>query len=698
MSFEYEALVGYLHVVGGRTISMAPPGALVEVAPKKAMRGRETDTFFALILPSGHTVAPTAFYERMAQRASELYFDSSSSVTAGIRHVVNTLNYNLLEHNQDPKTPTYEVNMLCAVLRGDDLIIGRVGGGVVLLNIGGQFISIPGNLHDDESLFDVPLGIQSILEANMSRYRIVTGTRLIFTDYNVADFAPEHIRSALQQPDIGMTLVAFKELARLHLTLLSVEFVPPETPAPLPVPEGQSTFDIVKNIRKTSDESKKQRKRISRTTIYLQHLRQGIATVARYIAEFLDLINRIINHYFNKSESNVSENKKWYSAPFTTGAAVLIPVIIVAVVVVFWLSSTGESEFEVCIQEANNLAQSAREVPSSNPDALLALWSTAITEAQRCETLRPDDLSAEGLIREGQEVVDAINQIERRELSLLDSLPGAVFTRILREGSDLYVLDSARNAVYHGIIADNGLSMQQRLEPILDMREGANVDGFAIGEIFDIAFSQSQNSIYALDTEGRLVVCTRRQKQGCVVQRLLRWEDWMTPVAINVWGSDDRLYILDPQMNQIWRYDRLGGTYGGVPTLYFAGQNQGSIGNAIDFAINRTGNVYVLREDGVMLQYNLGQIQDFRLGGFPEGQEPTTANSMYLDEDPLGQALYVTNRNLRTIYQMTQGGSHWATYRVFDETLFESLDGVVSNPAQELLYPISGNSIFILQQ
>jgi len=44
MPFELEALVGHLYVVNGRTISAPPPGALVEVSPRKAARGREADT------------------------------------------------------------------------------------------------------------------------------------------------------------------------------------------------------------------------------------------------------------------------------------------------------------------------------------------------------------------------------------------------------------------------------------------------------------------------------------------------------------------------------------------------------------------------------------------------------------------------------------------------------------------------------
>src|SRR5215207_233535 len=99
MPFEYEALVGHLYVVGGRAISMMPPGTLVEVAPRKAARGREADTFFAMILPSGEQIAPAAFYEQMCRVSAERYFASAGSVTSGLRSVFNSLNDDLYTHN-----------------------------------------------------------------------------------------------------------------------------------------------------------------------------------------------------------------------------------------------------------------------------------------------------------------------------------------------------------------------------------------------------------------------------------------------------------------------------------------------------------------------------------------------------------------------------------------------------------------------
>lgn len=729
MAFEYEALVGHLYVVGGRAVSVSPPGALVEVAPRKAARGRETDTFFALVLPCGDAIAPTAFYERMAQLAAERYFDSTGSVTAGIRQMYTLLNQNLLEHNQDPKNRTYEANMICAVLRGSDLIIGRVGAAVAALRHENTISTLPADLTSDEALFDPPLGVQATPEIRMTRHSIGEGSRMVFFDANVADLPQELVYRALAETDIAMLLIAYKELARLQLTLLAVEFVAATTPAPLPVPEGESTVALAAAARASATppsadatarpgEKRRRQRPPSKAAIQAQ---RGVGAAARTLAGGLEITQKTIDHYFDERPKAPpaptdpdgtalpdgdeapppdpqTERRPRLSFRLAASTAIFIPIIVVSAVVMLWLSSAGQSEFEICMREANNLAGVARSVPSSSPDNLLATWSAVLSASRQCNQIRPDDPTILALIREGQEVIDRINIIQRREARVMESLPGAVFSRIIVQGTDVYVLDSARNAVYHALLASDGRSFAQRLEPILDMRQGATVQGFPIDSLIDITFSQNLDLIYALDRQGVLITCRRRQKQGCEAQRLLRYEDWVTPASITVWGNEDRFYVLDPGGNQIWRYDRLGGAYSGVPTPYFDGQNRGAITNGVDFAIGRPpgGNVFVLRADGTMLQYFRAQVQEFRLVGFPQGQQPTSAQSMYLDEDPLGQAIYITSRNNGTIYRMTQGGAHWATYRVFNEDLFATLAGVVANPGQDVMYAISGNTIFLI--
>lgn len=245
MAFEYESLVGHLYVVGGRAISAPPPGSLCEIAPQKSNRSREMETFFTLVLPSGDAVAPTAFYENMTHFAADKYFSATGSVTAGLRELFNAINQNLIDYNRTAKR-TYEANLICGVLRGDDFIVGRVGSGIVAIRHEGQTRTFPEDLSDDESLYIAPLGVQPIPNVKLTQYHITNGTRIVFGDSSLADLDVEKINNVLMSVDIGTVLIGFKELAKLHMQLLVAEFVLPDTETSGLIPEGQSTADLQK--------------------------------------------------------------------------------------------------------------------------------------------------------------------------------------------------------------------------------------------------------------------------------------------------------------------------------------------------------------------------------------------------------------------------------------------------------------------
>lgn len=243
MAFDFEALVGHLYVVGGRSLSTQPPGMLVEVAPRKAARGREMDTIFILVTPSGDATAPSTFYDEMAQVSAERYFNSTGSVTAGLRTVFNTLNEDLTEHNNSGSKKRYEANILAAVLRDDEVFLARVGSGVALIRNQGdsQPQPFPTDFSNDDALFGPPLGIHPIPDIKMSKYTVSEGNRLLLADSRLADLDMEKMSAAMGANDINEVLGAFKELGSMQLTMLAAEFVPPEAPSPVAVKEGRST-------------------------------------------------------------------------------------------------------------------------------------------------------------------------------------------------------------------------------------------------------------------------------------------------------------------------------------------------------------------------------------------------------------------------------------------------------------------------
>jgi hypothetical protein len=701
MAADFDSLVGHLYIVGGRTISAPPPGMLVETAPKKAARGREMDTFFALVLPSGDTAAPGTFYEQMAQHAAERYFSSSGSVTSGVRTVFSSLNQNLIDHNASGRR-SYEANMLCAVLHGDDLFVARVGSGVAMLYNQGELLPFPTSFENDDALFGPPLGIQPVPDIKMSRYRVTGGTRLIIADVGMAELSMEKMTSALSVPDIGEVLVGYKELVSTHLSLLAIELVPPEAPTPLLAREGESTKVLmagnapaptkIETAEPVVDEAP-----ISRLSDATEEARiraqRGAGKAASNVAKGLDNISKKIE----RAQANEEGKRGWLSAPGANTVILLIPIAIVVLVVLMWLGGTGESEFELCVNDTLDTAGMARSISSSDVNGTLAAWNAVLLSVQRCNEIRPGDQQLALLTREGQIIIDRLYEIERREMTPIEAFPNATLTRIVQRGEDLYVLDDNNDLVYRVTIRDDGLSVvPNSKQPIPSMRRGAVVGQFTVGDLFDITWAEdgsglSQgNVLIALDKSGVIVEYSPTfLARG--VQKLLGTENWVNPVKAVMWQG--RLYILDPAANQIWRYDPSGSAYPSAPLEYFNGQTRPNIINAVDFGIDSNGRVYLLFADAVLSVFRTGEVQPFGFADFPENQPLNTVDSMFLNSNPISPGIYMVSRINKTIYETTLAGTFVSSYRAFDEEQFASLTNVVADESRQVVYTLSGNSI-----
>ena len=128
-----------------------------------------------------------------------------------------------------------------------------------------------------------------------------------------------------------------------------------------------------------------------------------------------------------------------------------------------------------------------------------------------------------------------------------------------------------------------------------------------LGRVIDIDWSEealgfgNENVIVGLDENGLLVDCLLSFLSQCQAQQLQRADQWQAPTSMYIW--DGRLYILDPPLFQIWRYEPSGGAYHDVPTEYFTGQGLPNIDEAVDFEITNTGDLFIQRSDGVLQKY-----------------------------------------------------------------------------------------------
>ena len=694
MAFELEALVGHLYIVGGRVINVNPPGSLVEVAPNTAAQGREGDTFFVLIVPSG-AIAPTTFYQQLAQLAAERYFSMSGSVTLALRSMFQQINRNLYEHNLEHAQSAgqqFESSMIAAVLREDDMYVARVGPVASVLQTAGLTLTFPEDLSDDEPLFSVPLGLLPEPEIAMVRYGVNAGSRLVLSDGNLADIPGDRLTSIMLENNIETVLQSLRRTIKIQSQLMLVELVPPEYESPVLAAPGESSQEIDARLGEARMQvaAEAAQWQLPRRGDLGSLLRWGLARMAGRLASVLLALGALFQRFFPLPATAPSRRATSGTLILTV---LLIPLIIVCMVVLSWVSNLGETEFEQCLGKLQESASLARSIDSSSRRSVTSAWNAALLVAEACDDMRPADPMVAAISDEAQTLIDTINNVKRREAIPLINFEDASISRMRIQGTDLFALDDRNDQVYHIRLADNGAQTLQD-EPVAKMRRGAQHQGFTIGQITDIAFDDHSGDIAMLDENGTLLRCAPQFLFTCDAQRVLESESWKQPRALTIW--DRKLYVLDSEEGQIWRYDPSGSTYVSAPREYFAGSARPNLRNVVDFTISADGHLYLLYADGVMKRYFGGSEVSFTFSGFNEGSEPGSAltDGFYLNDSPITPGILLISRGARAIFETTAAGTFMDSYQAFDQDKLELMSAVVAYPEQNILYVASGNTIF----
>ncbi|MCY4466051.1 MAG: hypothetical protein OXE46_10985 [Chloroflexi bacterium] len=694
MAFDLEALVGHLYIVGGRVINVNPPGALVEVAPTTAARGREGDTFFILILPSG-SIAPTTFYEQLAQLAAERYFSMGGSVALALRSMFQQINRNLYEHNLEHAAigkQQFETSVIAAVLHEDDMVVARAGPVISALQTAGLTLTFPDDLSEEAPLFSVPLGLLPEPEVAMVRYGVNAGSRLVLSDASLADIPAERLTSTLLENDIGKVLDGLRRTIRFQCQLMLVELVPPEYEAPVLAAPGESSHEVQMRLgeARMQLEADNPNWQLPRRNDFGSLLGWGLARLAGRTAGFFLSLGALFQRFFPLPATAPSRRASSGTLILTV---LLIPLIIVSIVVVSWVSNLGETEFEQCLGKLQETSNLARSIDSSNRRSTVSAWNATLQVADACDIMRPDDPFVNNMQREAQALIDTINKVKRREAVPLTNFENAAISRLRLQGTDLYALDDRNDLVYHVSLSDDG-KQALRQDPVSRMRLGATYEGYTIGQIADIAFDRYSGDLAMLDANGTLLRCEPQIILNCDVQRVLNADDWQNPISLTIW--DRKLYILDSEGGQIWRYDPSGSSYVSAPREYFSGTARPNLRNVVDFTISSDGVVFVLYADGVMKSYISGSEAPFAFSGFNEGSEPHVVRTegFALNDSAFAPGFFLISRGARTIYETTVAGTFIDSYQAFDQSKLELISSVVAYPEQNIIYVASGNTIF----
>ncbi len=667
-----EALVGYLFVVGGRAIGAAPPGALVELPPRRAQRSREADTFFALITPHGKTHLTADIYEGLTHLAADVYFRSSGSVTSGLREAILAVNDRILEIGQ-PCT----LNMICAVLRSDEVYVARTGESVCVMRQSGDLA-----YHPEQPSDSMPLGATDSPEIKLLRCEVAPGDLMVLCDNALACVERAALNAALAAPDLVPILELLRALARKDTQALIVQFATPETPDPTPIPKPRQSAPAPEAAPAESSAEP------------APPIAQRAALAAgRALGSFAKGLNRALSRLLPEpSETSAPRIPSMLAAIL----AILIPIAVVFVMVALQLSQFDLTQFEQMVREVEAAARQAELIDLENEHVARTVWLGILERVAYVETTsgRANDPTLKRIQAKAQGILDRFDKITRRTPTPLRNFgEGArLVNPIIRGGADVYTLDVSRSAIYRDTFAPElGVLITRNTQPVV--QRGQAVGAFSVREVVDMVWLaeggvQRANVLAALDTQGILITYSPTFAPA-TAQRLPGADLWGKPIALATWRGN--LYLLDPEANQIWRYRPLGNSYPNPPEEYFDGEVRPDLSTAVDFGIDPSGNVYIFFADGQLRKFTSGIEQRFALSGMPGGGLKS-GRAMYLDGDSPLPSIYLLDAADQSIYQVTLSGAFRYRFRATDPNLFRALSGVYAN--RDNIFVASGGVLY----
>ena len=738
-TIQIEPTVGVLYVVDGRRVEDALPCMATLAPPPRAARGRAGDRLFVLLDLVG--LASTRLYRELREVVAQTYWATTGSITAGLRQAAAAANRHLFDANlHSAPSDRCEGGLVSAVLHGDDLFVLQAGCGEAWLLHGER-------LERFSCGEDVPpLGIGPLANVRLHHTFVGLGDTLLLASHPIIQQAGadglaralpregvEAVLDGLEQVGAGVDFAALI-LRPQPLRPQPLRRAPPgdiaapgedlqpapsrgrepprpkasvrskparhREPAPRPVRRGRP-----KRARPKPAPTPRPALGERLATVF-RAARQGIASAGTGLAGGVTaLFQRMLPGPQARAhrESRPPRPMPKENRAVMMGIAIGLPVVLAIAVALAYLSFGAEARVEGFIGQAQDNIALAQAAGDNSGEARLR-WQAALEHAQNATRLRPNDPVATELQAQARASIDLLDGIVRlQSVPLWDFGAGTVPRRLVVRGQMAFVLDPAGGWVAsltltadgNGVAtADRSGEAEQGETPIL-VQTGQEVDGTEVGTLVSCTWMMAggerrTSSLLVLEQGGGLITYDPAWVNQEGTPRLTRSFLATSPVSPKTIDSyASRLYVLDTGAGQIWRYEPRDDTYPNQPTRYFVTSPPKPLTQAVDMAID--GYIYVLYEDGEILQFLQGEVQPgFSVRGVPG----SSLEAVALAVDPEGNsgAIYVADVGKQRVVVLGPDGSFRAQLRT--EEGFDALEALAVDEAAGRLYVISGGSLY----
>lgn len=327
----------------------------------------------------------------------------------------------------------------------------------------------------------------------------------------------------------------------------------------------------------------------------------------------------------------------------------IITLLVVLVGGIFWIRTRGNQKRQIAEQQAKlnyareliNDASTVGQFDKPKASDLLAVSEKEAMEVLNSRFLRAEAVKILDDIQKFKDNLDDVKRISEPNV-LVDfsekrSTVSALGLLALKDR--LYGFEY--NALYE-IVLD-------KLQDILTI---SDIETIILGADF-----ADQNSLLFLTRTGKMI----EYKDARFA--LINTKDGIWKKGIDMKSYSDRVYILDPERNQIWRYPRLRDSFDAATTY----NQNADLKSGVAFAID--SSVYVLNSDGTITYLYQGQKQEYPLRRPPLNaviaptRIYTNADLSYLFVlEPSKQRILLFRKDLKN------GGAQYQTQYIFEKT------------------------------
>jgi hypothetical protein len=682
------------------------PGLSVAERPRRLARGRDADRLILFLHFKGELPPALNNLQQTLASLAKTYYEVPGSVTHALRTTAASLNKALFERNlamAGQAEASATLTML--VLRDDQLTLAQSGSAMACLiqadatqSIGEDYLPALGRQENVPIIF-----YQAVLKPNDSLL-IAPGTLPWDIEglTGLHGHGPESIRRRILAQS-GLDLEAVLVQARpgqgnisLLRSVAAVEMAS-ATSAPIQLkedlPQQVPTLEVARSTPTQADQAE--------PVQVFDEFPSSQASPARDLAGQTSKVTGQAGRAAGSFLTRMLPEDSLAGISNTTLAliAILIPVIVVTIAVVFYFQRGIAAEAEaayakavdaVTLAEAQTDLQKQREA-----------WTMALGFLENAEQYQVTQEGA-ALRSKVQGQLDNLNLVRRLDYqpAVIGGLPATVQVgELLQVNEDLYMLDTDNGNVIRAVNQGQGY----QLDPSFVC--GPSAPGFA-GPIIDItawpAGSEPPGDLVGMDGAGKLIFCAENVEP--IVHSLKPPDGHSFSGLAGFTQNNGHLYVLEPAANAVWIYWQ--GDYEQEPQFYF-GNEVPPLQDIVDLAVSGD-ELYLLHQDG-----HLTLCEFSGIAGAPTrcidpapfiDARPGFANIPLVLENPFGRLMTTPSpdSSLYLLQPANQSVNRMSLKQLVYQRQYAPLEPLPGgeataftvDPLERIIYLATGNNVF----